>query len=113
MCSTPATGTSTPWCSSTPPSPARRSGPKNWRGGAGPRPRPARGGAPGGPAGGGDHTPGASPAVLRGGARLAGAQAAFAAAGQRRPPPPPLSPWGGAGDDAALEAVDAGATIGG
>jgi glycolate oxidase FAD binding subunit len=26
---------------------------------------------------------------------------------------PPLSPWGGAGDDAALEAADAGATIGG
>jgi len=60
-----------------------------------------------------EHNAGDFTAVLQAGVPLAVAQDAFAAAGQMLALDPPLSPWGGAGDDAAVEAVDAGATIGG
>jgi glycolate oxidase FAD binding subunit len=60
-----------------------------------------------------EHNAGDFTAVLQAGTPLAVAQAAFAEAGQMLALDPPLSPWGGAGDDAAIEAADAGATIGG
>ena len=60
-----------------------------------------------------EHNAGDFTAVLQAGVPLAVAQDAFAAAGQMLALDPPLSPWGGAGDDAAIEAADAGATIGG
>jgi len=60
-----------------------------------------------------EHNAGDFTAVLQAGVPLAVAQAAFAGEGQMLALDPPLSPWGGAGDDAAIEAVDAGATIGG
>lgn len=60
-----------------------------------------------------EHNAGDFTAVLQAGVPLAAAQEAFAEAGQMLALDPPLSPWGGAGDDAALEASDAGATIGG
>jgi glycolate oxidase FAD binding subunit len=60
-----------------------------------------------------EHNAGDFTAVLQAGVPLAVAQDAFASAGQMLALDPPLSPWGGAGDDAAFEAVDAGATIGG
>ncbi|HEV7865821.1 MAG TPA: FAD-binding oxidoreductase, partial [Acidimicrobiia bacterium] len=60
-----------------------------------------------------EHNAGDFTAVLQAGVPLAVAQDTFAAAGQMLALDPPLSPWGGAGDDAAFETVDAGATIGG
>jgi glycolate oxidase FAD binding subunit len=60
-----------------------------------------------------EHNAGDFTAVLQAGVPLAVAQDAFAEAGQMLALDPPLSPWGGAGDDAAIEAADAGATIGG
>ncbi len=60
-----------------------------------------------------EHNAGDFTAVLQAGVPLAVAQDAFARAGQMLALDPPLSPWGGAGDDAAIEAADAGATIGG
>jgi glycolate oxidase FAD binding subunit len=60
-----------------------------------------------------EHNAGDFTAVLQAGVPLAVAQETFAGAGQMLALDPPLSPWGGAGDDAALEASDAGATIGG
>jgi glycolate oxidase FAD binding subunit len=60
-----------------------------------------------------EHNAGDFTAVLQAGVPLAVAQDAVAAAGQRLALDPPLSPWGGAGDDTAVEAVEAGATIGG
>jgi glycolate oxidase FAD binding subunit len=60
-----------------------------------------------------EHNSGDFTAVLQAGVPLAVAQPAFAEAGQMLALDPPLSPWGAAGDDAALEAADAGATIGG
>jgi glycolate oxidase FAD binding subunit len=60
-----------------------------------------------------EHNAGDFTAVLQAGAPLAIAQATLAEAGQMLALDPPLSPWGGAGDDAAIEAADAGATIGG
>jgi glycolate dehydrogenase FAD-binding subunit len=60
-----------------------------------------------------EHNAGDFTAVLQAGAPLAVAQGTFAEAGQMLALDPPLSPWGGAGDDAAVEAADAGATIGG
>ncbi|MGH9010077.1 MAG: FAD-binding oxidoreductase [Acidimicrobiia bacterium] len=60
-----------------------------------------------------EHNAGDFTAVLQAGVPLAVAQEAFSEAGQMLALDPPLSPWGGAGDDAALEASDAGATIGG
>ena len=60
-----------------------------------------------------EHNAGDFTAVLQAGVPLAVAQAAFTQAGQMLALDPPLSPWGAAGDDAALEASDAGATIGG
>jgi glycolate oxidase FAD binding subunit len=60
-----------------------------------------------------EHNAGDFTAVLQAGVPLAVAQDAFAAEGQMLALDPPLSPWGGAGDDAAIEATDAGATIGG
>jgi glycolate oxidase FAD binding subunit len=60
-----------------------------------------------------EHNAGDFTAVLQAGVPLAVAQAAFASAGQMLALDPPLSPWGGAGDDAALDAADGGATIGG
>jgi glycolate oxidase FAD binding subunit len=60
-----------------------------------------------------EHNAGDFTAVLQAGVPLAVAQEAFAEAGQMLALDPPLSPWGGAADDAALEASDAGATIGG
>ena len=60
-----------------------------------------------------EHNAGDFTAVLQAGVPLAVAQEAFASAGQMLALDPPLSPWGAAGDDAALEAADAGATIGG
>jgi glycolate oxidase FAD binding subunit len=60
-----------------------------------------------------EHNAGDFTAVLQAGAPLAVAQDTFAEAGQMLALDPPLSPWGGAADDAALEASDAGATIGG
>jgi glycolate oxidase FAD binding subunit len=60
-----------------------------------------------------EHNAGDFTAVLQAGVPLASAQDTFAEAGQMLALDPPLSPWGGAGDDAAIEAVDAGATIGG
>jgi glycolate dehydrogenase FAD-binding subunit len=60
-----------------------------------------------------EHNAGDFTAVLQAGAPLAVAQDTFAEAGQMLALDPPLSPWGGAGDDAAIEAADAGATIGG
>ena len=60
-----------------------------------------------------EHNAGDFTAVLQAGVPLAVAQHAFASAGQMLALDPPLSPWGGAGDDAALDAADAGATIGG
>jgi glycolate oxidase FAD binding subunit len=60
-----------------------------------------------------EHNAGDFTAVLQAGVPLAVAQDAFASAGQMLALDPPLSPWGGAGDDAALDAADAGATIGG
>ena len=60
-----------------------------------------------------EHNAGDFTAVLQAGVPLAVAQAAFASAGQMLALDPPLSPWGGAGDDTALDAADAGATIGG
>ena len=60
-----------------------------------------------------EHNAGDFTAVLQAGVPLAVAQDALAGAGQMLALDPPLSPWGGAGDDAAIEAADAGATIGG
>lgn len=60
-----------------------------------------------------EHNAGDFTAVLQAGVPLAVAQEAFASAGQMLALDPPLSPWGNAGDDAAIEAADAGATIGG
>ena len=60
-----------------------------------------------------EHNAGDFTAVLQAGVPLAVAQNTFAEAGQMLALDPPLSPWGGAGDDAAIEAADAGATIGG
>lgn len=60
-----------------------------------------------------EHNAGDFTAVLQAGVPLAVAQDTFAQAGQMLALDPPLSPWGGAGDDAAIEASDAGATIGG
>jgi glycolate oxidase FAD binding subunit len=60
-----------------------------------------------------EHNAGDFTAVLQAGVPLAVAQAAFAEAGQMLALDPPLSPWGALGDDAALEAADGGATIGG
>lgn len=60
-----------------------------------------------------EHNAGDFTAVLQAGAPLAVAQETFAEAGQMLALDPPLSPWGAAGDDAAIEAADAGATIGG
>ena len=60
-----------------------------------------------------EHNAGDFTAVLQAGVPLAVAQHTFAEAGQMLALDPPLSPWGGAGDDAAIEAADAGATIGG
>jgi glycolate oxidase FAD binding subunit len=60
-----------------------------------------------------EHNAGDFTAVLQAGVPLAVAQDTLAQAGQMLALDPPLSPWGGAGDDAALEASDAGATIGG
>jgi len=60
-----------------------------------------------------EHNAGDFTAVLQAGVPLAVAQDVVAAAGQMLALDPPLSPWGGAGDDAAIEAADAGATIGG
>ena len=60
-----------------------------------------------------EHNAGDFTAVLQAGVPLAVAQDVVAAAGQMLALDPPLSPWGGAGDDAAVEAVDTGATIGG
>jgi len=60
-----------------------------------------------------EHNAGDFTAVLQAGVPLALAQERFAAAGQMLALDPPTSPWGGAGDDATLEAADAGATIGG
>jgi glycolate dehydrogenase FAD-binding subunit len=60
-----------------------------------------------------EHNAGDFTAVLQAGVPLAVAQNAFAEAGQMLALDPPLSPWGGAGDDAAIEAGEAGATIGG
>ncbi|HYH51844.1 MAG TPA: FAD-binding oxidoreductase [Acidimicrobiia bacterium] len=60
-----------------------------------------------------EHNAGDFTAVLQAGVPLAVAQETFAEAGQMLALDPPLSPWGGAGDDVAIEAADAGATIGG
>ena len=60
-----------------------------------------------------EHNAGDFTAVLQAGVPLAVAQDVFAEAGQMLALDPPLSPWGGAGDDTAIEAADAGATIGG
>ena len=60
-----------------------------------------------------EHNAGDFTAVLQAGVPLAVAEDAVAAAGQMLALDPPTSPWGGAGDDAAVEAVDAGATVGG
>jgi glycolate oxidase FAD binding subunit len=60
-----------------------------------------------------EHNAGDFTAVLQAGVPLAVAQEVFAGAGQMLALDPPLSPWGGAGDDTAIEATDAGATIGG
>jgi glycolate oxidase FAD binding subunit len=60
-----------------------------------------------------EHNAGDFTAVLQAGVPLAVAQDVVAGAGQMLALDPPLSPWGGAGDDAAIEAADAGATIGG
>jgi len=60
-----------------------------------------------------EHNAGDFTAVLQAGVPLAVAHERFAEAGQMLALDPPLSPWGGAGDDAAIEAADAGATIGG
>ena len=60
-----------------------------------------------------EHNAGDFTAVLQAGVPLAAAQKALAEAGQMLALDPPLSPWGGAGDDAALVASDSGATIGG
>jgi glycolate oxidase FAD binding subunit len=60
-----------------------------------------------------EHNAGDFTAVLQAGVPLAVAQDTFAQAGQMLALDPPLSPWGGAGDDAAIESTDAGATIGG
>lgn len=60
-----------------------------------------------------EHNAGDFTAVLQAGAPLSVAQEVFASAGQMLALDPPLSPWGSAGDDAAIEAADAGATIGG
>jgi glycolate oxidase FAD binding subunit len=60
-----------------------------------------------------EHNAGDFTAVLQAGVPLAVAQEALAGAGQMLALDPPLSPWGGAGDEAAIEAGGAGATIGG
>jgi glycolate oxidase FAD binding subunit len=60
-----------------------------------------------------EHNAGDFTAVLQAGAPLSVAQEVFAEAGQMLALDPPLSPWGSAGDDAAIEAADAGATVGG
>ena len=60
-----------------------------------------------------EHNAGDFTAVLQAGTPLSVAQEAFAGAGQMLTLDPPLSPWGAAGDDAAIEAGDGGATIGG
>ena len=60
-----------------------------------------------------EHNVGDFTAVLQAGVPLALAGERFAEAGQMLALDPPLSPWGGAGDDAAVDAVEAGATIGG
>ena len=60
-----------------------------------------------------EHNAGDFTAVLQAGAPLAVVQDTLAGAGQMLALDPPLSPWGAAGDDAAIEAADAGATIGG
>ena len=60
-----------------------------------------------------EHNAGDFTAVLQAGVPLATAENTLAEAGQMLALDPPLSPWGAAGDDAATEAGDAGATIGG
>jgi glycolate oxidase FAD binding subunit len=60
-----------------------------------------------------EHNAGDFTAVLQAGVPLSVAQNAVASAGQMLALDPPLTPWGGAGDDAALEAAGDGATIGG
>jgi glycolate oxidase FAD binding subunit len=60
-----------------------------------------------------EHNAGDFTAVLQAGTPLSVAQDVFAGAGQVLALDPPLSPWGAAGDDAAIEAGDGGATIGG
>ena len=60
-----------------------------------------------------EHNAGDFTAVLQAGTPLSMAQEVFAGAGQMLALDPPLSPWGAGGDDAAIEAGDAGATIGG
>src|SRR5688572_26284740 len=60
-----------------------------------------------------EHNAGDFTAVLQAGVPLAVAQDTFRSAGQMLALDPPLSPWGAAADDAAIEAADAGATIGG
>ena len=60
-----------------------------------------------------EHNAGDFTAVLQAGTPLSVAQEVFAGAGQMLALDPPLSPWGAAGDDAAIEAGDGGATIGG
>jgi glycolate oxidase FAD binding subunit len=60
-----------------------------------------------------EHNAGDFTAVLQAGVPLSVVQEVLAGAGQMLALDPPLSPWGGAGDDAAIEAADAGATIGG
>jgi glycolate oxidase FAD binding subunit len=60
-----------------------------------------------------EHNAGDFTAVLQAGTPLSEAQEVFAGAGQMLALDPPLSPWGAAGDDAAIEAGDGGATIGG
>jgi glycolate oxidase FAD binding subunit len=60
-----------------------------------------------------EHNAGDFTAVLQAGTPLSLAQEVFAGAGQMLALDPPLSPWGAAGDDAAIEAGEAGATIGG
>jgi glycolate oxidase FAD binding subunit len=60
-----------------------------------------------------EHNAGDFTAVLQAGVPLAVAQNTLAEAGQMLALDPPLSPWGAAGDDAAIEASVGGATIGG
>src|SRR5687768_5345563 len=57
-----------------------------------------------------EYNAGDSTAVLQAGVPFAVAQEAFRSAGQMLALDPPLSLWGAAGDDAAIEAADGGAT---